>query len=785
MRAPDILSRFRLNRPLGVALWSLLILLGVALAASGLRSPHWLNSNLLAMLPQDTVPAAARQASDRYRQTLSSKTLWLTPGGSPADAARHTKRLRQTLNDSALFQEIGPTFSEQELQQRYRQLAPYRYQLLTPADRQAALSQPDALIQRALARLYRPSGASSQQWQADPLFLFERYLASLSRNNAELHNGIAILSHNDRYWGMSLASTRHDSFAIDQQKQLSAFHHQIQQDFPGTLFTGIPFYAAAGAVSAEQEIRTVGLFSLICIVLLFVLIFASLRPLLLALVSIASGILWGLAASLWLFGDLHLLALVFGASLIGVSVDYSIHYFCHLRGQPDASPTLVRNRLLAPLGLALLSSVLGYSAMAWAQFPGLQQVAVFSISGLIMAWLTVMLLFPALSRQPGTTLASWVPRLHLAMSHWQRLVLRFRWPALLIGAAIVAGMLRLTPSDNVHDYQTPPAHLQIMQEQLAQITGNAPGAYFVVHGRDMQHWWQREQQLHDALEAAHIDNEALSSYWTPAQQQRTTHAALAEGIFQHSRFARFSDTVGMTDAARQKVQADFDQPVTPLSLPDWLQRLNNPALSQLWHGCDNEGCRSLVLVRGNVGASHETPLTTFNAPDQGITLIDDASSISRLMGSLRDHLHLLLIAAYALSATLLTLARGPMFALRLLAVPALASLVVLGTLGWLTGHYGLIHVLALFLILGIGIDYAIFYQQDGHTPTATLAVLFSATTTSLSFGLLGLSDTQVVHDFGFSVFVGIVAAALLAPLFTASSPPLSPSTENGFSHDRH
>lgn len=783
MRAPDRLAGFRLNRPLGAALWCLLILLGATLATSGLRSPHWLNSNLLAMLPQDTVPAATRQVSDRYRQTLSSKTLWLTPGDSPADAARHTEQLRQTLANSSLFDEIGPTLSEQELQQRYRKLAPYRYQLLTPADRQAALSQPDALIQRALARLYRPSGASSQQWQTDPLFLFERYLASLSHNNAELHKGIAILSHGERYWGMSLASTRHDSFAIDQQQQLDAFRELIQQNFPGTLFTGIPFYAAAGAVGAEQEIRTVGLFSLVCIVLLFALIFASLRPLLLALVSIASGILWGLAASLWLFGELHLLALVFGASLIGVSVDYSIHYFCHLRGQPDASPTLVRNRLLAPLGLALLSSVLGYSAMAWAQFPGLQQVAVFSISGLIMAWLTVMLLFPALSRQTGTTMPAWGKRLHCAMDLWQRLVLRFRWPGLLIGAAIVAGTLRLTPSDDVHDYQTPPAHLQTMQQQLAGITGNSPGAYFVVHGRDMQHWWQREQQLHDALEAAHIDSEALSCYWTPAQQQRATHAALAEGIFKHSRFVRFSDAVGMTDAARQKIQADFDQPITPLPIPDWLQRLDNPALSQLWQGCDEQGCRSLVLVRGNTDTSHETPLATFNAPDQGIALIDDASSMSQLMGSLRDHLHLLLIAAYALSALLLTLARGPAFALRLLAVPALASLVVLGTLGWLTGHYGLIHVLALFLILGIGIDYAIFYLQDGHTPTATLAVLFSATTTSLSFGLLGLSDTQVVHDFGFSTFVGIVAAALLAPLFNAGQPPLSLPTENGSPHD--
>jgi len=785
LRAPDRLAGFRLNRPLGAALWCLLILLGITLAASGLRSPHWLNSNLLAMLPQDTVPAATRQVSDRYRQTLSSTTLWLTPGDSPADAARRTEQLRRALGGSALFDEIGPTLSEQDLQQRYRALAPYRYQLLTPTDRQAALSQPDALIQQALARLYRPSGASSQQWQADPLFLFERYLASLSRNSTALHNGIAMLSHGDRYWGMSLASTRHDSFAIDQQTQLDAFRRQMQQDFPDTLFTGMPFYAAAGAVSAEREIRTVGLFSLVCIVLLFVLVFASLRPLLLALISIASGVLWGLAASLWLFGELHLLALVFGASLIGVSVDYSIHYFCHLRGQPDAAPITVRNRLLPPLGLALLSSVLGYSAMAWAQFPGLRQVAVFSISGLVMAWLTVMLLFPALSRQTGATLSPWVARLHRIMAHWQRLILRFRWLALAAGAAIVSGMLWLSASDDVHDYQTPPAHLQAMQTQLGKITDNAPGAYFVVHGRDIQHWWQREQQLHDALQAAHIDSDALSRYWVPAQQQHTIHTALADGVFQHPRFTRFSDTVGMTDAARQKVQADFDQPVTPLSLPDWLQRLDNPALSQLWHGCDDQGCRSLVLVRGKVDSPHETPLATFNAPDQGITLIDDASSISSLMGTLRDHLHLLLIAAYALSAMLLTLARGPVFALRLLAVPALASLVVLGSLGWLTGHYGLIHVLALFLILGIGIDYAIFYQQDGHTPTATLAVLFSATTTSLSFGLLGLSDTQVVHDFGFSVFIGIVAAALLAPLFAVTPSPLPPASENRRPHDRH
>lgn len=782
MRVPDWIPVWMAGRPFGIALWCLLITLGAGLAITGLQTPQWLNSNLLAMLPQDTLPDTARQASDRYRQTLSSTTLWLTPGDTPDAAARHAGQLRQALTGSELFTEIGPSLSDATLQQRYQLLAPYRYQLLTPADRQAALSQPDALIQRALARLYRPSGASSQQWQTDPLFLFERYLASLSRQNTELHNGVAVLSHSGRYWGMTVATTRHDSFAIDQQKQLNAFTGQIRQHFADTLFTGIPFYAAAGAVSAEQEIRTVGLFSLACIVLLFALVFASLRPLLLALVSITSGILWGLAASLWLFGELHLLALVFGASLIGVAVDYSIHFFCHLRGQPDQSPTAIRNRLLPPLGLALLSSVLGYSAMGWAQFPGLRQVAVFSISGLLMAWLTVMLLFPALSRQPGIALSPWITTLHRAMNHWRHYVMRFRWPALASGALIMAGMLLLTPADDVHDYQTPPAYLQHMQQRLNDITGSQPGAYFVVHGNDMAQWWQREQQLLNNLQAAGIDSDALSRHWVPVPQQRDTHDALADAVFHHPRFTRFSETLGITDTTREAILADVDQPFSPLPLPDWLQRLDNPGLSQLWDGCDAQGCRSLVRIRH----TSDTQLTLFHKPNQGLYLVDDANSMSQLMGALRDHLLNLLMAAYALSALLLSFARGPAFALRLLAVPALASLVVFGTLGWLTGHYGLIHVLALFLILGIGIDYAIFYQQDGPRPTATLAVLFSATTTSLSFGLLALSDTRVVHDFGLTLFIGILAAALLAPLFSRRATSFAAPTDNGYPHDhRH
>jgi predicted exporter len=40
----------------------------------------------------------------------------------------------------------------------------------------------------------------------------------------------------------------------------------------------------------------------------------------------------------------------------------------------------------------------------------------------------------------------------------------------------------------------------------------------------------------------------------------------------------------------------------------------------------------------------------------------------------------------------------------------------------------------------------------------------SAITTLLSFGLLAISSTAIVHAFGFTVAAGILTALLLAPL---------------------
>ena len=82
----------------------------------------------------------------------------------------------------------------------------------------------------------------------------------------------------------------------------------------------------------------------------------------------------------------------------------------------------------------------------------------------------------------------------------------------------------------------------------------------------------------------------------------------------------------------------------------------------------------------------------------------------------------------------------------------------------------------MILVLGIGIDYTLFFaEQKGPSHATLLAITLSAITTLLSFGLLALSETPAIRTFGLTVLTGIATAWLLAPLAMAKPGEL----ENG------
>ena len=64
----------------------------------------------------------------------------------------------------------------------------------------------------------------------------------------------------------------------------------------------------------------------------------------------------------------------------------------------------------------------------------------------------------------------------------------------------------------------------------------------------------------------------------------------------------------------------------------------------------------------------------------------------------------------------------------------------------------------------ISVDYAILMrEQIGGAAVSLLGTLLAAVTTWLSFGLLAISSTPAVSNFGLSVSLGLAFSFMLAP----------------------
>lgn len=88
----------------------------------------------------------------------------------------------------------------------------------------------------------------------------------------------------------------------------------------------------------------------------------------------------------------------------------------------------------------------------------------------------------------------------------------------------------------------------------------------------------------------------------------------------------------------------------------------------------------------------------------------------------------------------------------------------------MTGHPVNLFLLALVLVLGIGINYTLFFSNPRGTPlTSMLAITLAMMTTLLTLGMLVFSTTQAISSFGIVLVSGIFTAFLLAPLAMPSN----------------
>lgn len=310
---------------------------------------------------------------------------------------------------------------------------------------------------------------------------------------------------------------------------IQALEQSVAQKYGAEVaHTGVLFYADFGTQSAKSEISTIGVFSLLGIIALFVLVFRSVMPLSLALLSITIGLLVALSVTTWIFGKVHLFSLVFGASLIGVSIDYAFHYLTErlAAGNEWDSEQGLKHIFIA-ITLGLITSLIGYLGMLVAPFPGLQQLALFSSIGLIAAYITVVAWYPILARNPSRTISTLPGQSLLAkwLTLWNQPRIKVGLPILCV---VTSGffLLQLNYDDDIRLLQTMPNDLKQQETLITTLSGmQSSQQMLVVTADDDENLMKKLESLTPTLEAwkAHSTIESyqsLSRYLSSVERQQ-------------------------------------------------------------------------------------------------------------------------------------------------------------------------------------------------------------------------------------------------------------------------
>jgi predicted exporter len=484
--------------------------------------------------------------------------------------------------------------------------------------------------------------------------------------------------------------------------------------------------------------------------------------------AIASGLAAALILSVWMFGKIHILTLVFGASLIGVVDDYAQHYLCDSFGDRHWSPRKGLAAIFPALFVGLISNLLSYAGLGFSPFPGLQEVALFSAVGLFAAWLTVVLLFPLLLT--GFQFAYEPALLKLAVL-WERdwpasVVKNRRWLAPTLLIVLAGGIWKLTPRDDVRLLQSAPPALLQNAEKISRLLQVRDSQFFLVSGKDLQEWHRNEQRLLEKLDTlvqhkALKSYEGLSRYWPDPETQQNNYRLVKQALFASGLAEHYMTDLGFDRAAvAAEAKAFMGAERNVLKLEDWLLPADESKQS-LWLGCAQDRCSGIVAL--SQIKDFDALVSLQQLP--GIVWVDHVEELSALFARYRIRASVLLFSAFTLVLAGLCFKFGWRGALTVMSIPLVSALTALAMTGWFNQLLSLFNLFALLLVLGIGVDYAAFFFLAGERRTSTsLAVTLSGLTTLLSFGLLAVSSTEIVHAFGFTVAVGIVTAMLTAPL---------------------
>ena len=530
-------------------------------------------------------------------------------------------------------------------------------------------------------------------------------------------------------------------------------------------FSGFPFHSYESASSAQKEIAFLCTVSLVFILLLFFVIFRSPVPIIFSILDVLISLALSTAAVFLFFREVHVFTFIFGTTLIGICIDFSIHFFVSWRGNSALKNGYeIRSSISKSLIMCFVSSTICFMSILFTPFPIFKQFSVFTLVGLISSFLTAYCIYP-LIKLPDEN------KRELKILHRKKIIIppiiRMAFASLLV--VTIAVILFFNPhglkiKTDLNSLYTMSPFLEESEIKASMILdhGSSPW-YFIVSGNSAEETLRNEErliiQLEEEAAKGNIGSFLSTSMFVPSlERQKNTYKAmnallpLAALQYKNLGFPPEYEEVFLSEYALGEI---YCSPGDAMFMAE---------ISNLWIGEIKGFYYSCVFP------FHAKDLSIFKSiadEHDSVFLINKEEDINHNLDILTKTIVLLFFAAYIIITVIIFIIYPLKDSIRICVTPVLGILAVLAVLALREIPLGFLHISAIILVFGLGIDFNIFISGSKKGKEKTLvrfAVFLSFITSGLSFGILTLSSFAPVNILGFTVAVGLAAAFIFTML---------------------
>lgn len=750
------------------------ILLFFLISLIAARGNLQIEADLFNMFPKSFEEESIRRADDKMTQSTGDNIFILIANKDFAKAKETAVYLYDTFSASDNFKSLTLYSDMNSVSEITDFVYDYRWNLLDDEtiDLLNSPGGPEAFAEAALAQAYSPfTMLPLDNLDTDPFLLAEHnlqnYLTAVQRSGVAMSvkDGVLATKHNDEWVIMLRGVLSKKGAALASKKNGVAEIYQVcgplEGEETGTrfIYNGTPFHSHESSNSASREITIISIVSMLAVVIILLLVFKTPKPIFYSIGSILLSVGIAFIATLATFKKMHVLTLVFGTSLIGSCIDYSIHYFTYWAGNPDLkSGKAIREELLPGFIMAIMSSCFCFAILLFAPFNLLKQMALFSLVGLFSSFLTTVAIYPNIPLPKGERTITLTKVINLTQkSKGKRTfskVLIIVMFVVSIGSILICRK-NLRIKNDLTKLYTMQGRLKSDTIEAAEIIQYSPTGWFIIRGDTEQETLQAEEALRaelDALPGNKIGYLSPTLFIPSIEKQKKSREACKKLL---DLAPEQLEWLGFDAEDAEYVFQDFEDSsdnfisVENGNVPEFLL----DSVSTAWLGEIN-GKHYTVVIPNFVFETE--PFKKLAENNDSVFYVSKATDISSDLDHLTKLVLLFFLVAYVVLFVLLKFFYSWIQSLKIISIPVLIMLITGAVFAIFKINLEFFSVTGLILVFGLGLDYIIYMMENDRLQP--FAILLSFVTTIISFGALALSSFTPVHLIGLSIFLGLTTA---------------------------